>query len=125
MVAIFFPEALNQGHATLFDVVRGGTVILGVCLTFGFSGYALTIVPLGFFTAFAKHLPFRVIHKASMIVAVAFLAIIPLYLIPFFIFKRSNLIAILGIGLALLVLVSAIVTAVRIVWCAATSPETH
>jgi hypothetical protein len=125
MAALYFPEALNQGHPTAFDIVRGGAIILGACVIFGFFGYALTIVPLGLFTAFAKRPPFRVIHKASMIVAVSFVAIIPLYWIPFFIFKPSNLAAILGIGSAVLALLFAMVTATRIVWRGATSLETQ
>lgn len=84
MTAPHFPEALNQGHATLSQVLRGVAIILYACVFVGIVGYMLTLIALGFRAAFAKHLSFRVMHRASMAVGFAFAALIPLYQIPFF-----------------------------------------
>ena len=125
MVILYFPEALNQRPVTLLDEAR----LLYFCIPIGFLAYIWSFSTLMVYTAFAKHLSLRVMHKASMTVGLAFAALLPLYLIPFFLFRpfffyrRSNLAAILGICLALLVLILAIRTAVHIVKRTAPSPE--
>src|SRR5437660_4859158 len=115
MAALYFPEALNQGHATLFEVMRGEAIILCACVFLGILGYCLALMVLGACALFAKYLRFPVMHKASMAVGIAFAALIQLYRIPFFLFRPSNFAAILGICLALLALAFGLGTAVRVV----------
>ncbi len=115
MAALYFPEALNQGHATILEILRGSALILCISLLFGFIGYAATVSVLGVYATFAKRLPFWVMHKASMAVGLAFAAIVPLYMIPFFLYPPSSLAAILGICLGLMALAFAIRLSVRIV----------
>jgi len=125
MAALYFPEALNQGRATLTEMLRGEAIILCGCVFFGLLGYALTLIVLGFCTAFVKRLPFRVMHKASITVGLGFAALIQLYRIPFFLYRPSDLAGILGICLAFLGLVFAIGTAVRFVRRNAPTSEAH
>jgi inner membrane protein involved in colicin E2 resistance len=125
MAVYYFPEALNQGHATIAEVLRGQALILFLCAFVGFLGYTLAMIVLGFFTAFVRHLPFRVMHKASMTVGIAFAALIQLYRIPFLLYRPSDLAAVIGIALAFLALAFGIGIAVRIVRCNAPSPVAH
>lgn len=116
MAALYFPEALNQGQATLAQLLRGQAIILCACVFLGFLGYAATLVALGMITAFAGRLPFSVMHRASMTVGIGAAALIELYLLPSYLLHRmSDLSATLGIGLALLGLVIAIGIAIRLV----------
>ena len=116
MATIFFPEALNQGHAMLAQSLRGEIIILSACLFMGCFGYALTLVVLGLTAAFARHIPFRVMHKASMLVGIGVAAIAELYLVPFFFFRASDQTAIIGIALGLAALAVAVGAAIRLVW---------
>jgi hypothetical protein len=106
MIGQRFPEALNQGHATLAQVLRGETIILAASLFMGFLGYTFTIVLLGLTTAFVKRIPFRVMHKASMLVGIGAAALTELYRIPFFLHRASDQTAITGICLGVGVLVA-------------------
>jgi hypothetical protein len=124
MIAQRFPEALPH-YATLFEVLTGEAVILYGCVFLGAIGYTLTLVVLGWCVAFGKRIPFRIMHKASMIVGIAFAALIQLYRIPFILYRPSDLAAILGISLAFLALVFGIGTAVRIVRRNAHSLNAH
>ena len=125
MAVLYFPEALNQGHATLSELLRGEALILCGCLFVGIIGYAMALVAIGLCAAFAKHPPFRVMHKASMTVGFGFAALIELYRLPFVLYRPSNLAAILGICSALLALVFSIGIAVRMVWRNTPSPQQH
>jgi hypothetical protein len=88
-------------------------------------GYTLALIVLGFCSIFAKHLAFRVMNKASMIVGSSFAALLPLYTIPSLLYRPSNIAAVVGLCIALLALVIAIGTAVRTVWRNASTPETQ
>jgi hypothetical protein len=125
MAALHFPEALHQGHATFFEVMRGEAIILSSCVILGILGYCLALMVLRVCAVFAKDLRFLVIHEASMAVGIAFAAVIQLYRIPFLLSRPSDLAAILGICLALLALAFGLGTAVRIVRRSVPSPETH
>jgi len=126
MTVLLFPEALNQGRAaTLSDVLHYVAIVGGGCLFLGMLGYTLTLIALGFRTVFAKTLPFQVMHKASMTVGLAFTALIPLYVIPIFLYGPSDLAAIVGIALGLLALVFALGIAFRIVRRSAPSADAH
>ena len=124
MTVFLFPEALNQGHAaTLSDVLCYVAIVGGGCVFLGMIGYTLTLIALGFRTVFAKPLPLRVMHKASMTVGLAFTTLIPLYMIPLFLYRPSDLAAIVGIALGFLALVLAMGIAFRVVRRSATTPE--
>jgi hypothetical protein len=123
MIAQRFPEALNQGHATFAQVLRGETIILTASLFMGFLGYTFTIVLLGLTTAFVKRIPFRVMHKASMLVGIGAAALTELYRIPFLLHRASEQTAIIGICLGVGVLVMMIGAAVRLVWRSAFSHQ--
>jgi hypothetical protein len=116
VTAFYFPEALNQGHATLAQWLRGESIILIGSLFIGFLGYTATLILLGLTTAFVKRVPFQIMHKAAMLVGVGSAALIELYSIPFRVHRASYLTAIIGISLALSVLALTVSMAVRVVW---------
>ena len=115
MIALFFPEALNQGHSTFSQVLRREFMFLYGCFFIGCMGYAAALVLLGFVTAFVRHLPFRIMHQASMSVGIGSAALLQLYRIPFVLHRPSDGTAISGICLASLAWAISIVIAVRIV----------
>ena len=123
MAALFFPEALNQGHATFAQWLRGEMIILVGCLFVGFLGYSLTLVALGLTTAFIKRVPFRVMNNASMVVGVGSAALLELYSIPSRLHRASGLTAMIGISLALVFLALTVGIAVRLVWRSVLSSE--
>lgn len=115
MTAFLFPEALNQGHSTFSQVLRREFMFFYGCFFIGCMGYAAALVLLGFVTAFVRHLPFRIMHKASMTVGIGFAALLQLYRIPFVLHRPSDGTAIIGICIALLGLALSITIAARIV----------
>ncbi|MGO9437976.1 MAG: hypothetical protein ACLPH3_14715 [Terracidiphilus sp.] len=65
---------------------------LGIQLRYvGVIAYNLALVVLGLCAAFAKHLPFRVMHKASITAGFGFAALIELYRIPFVLYRPTDL----------------------------------
>jgi hypothetical protein len=72
---LFYPEALNQHPMTLLHEAK----LLMIWFPIGCVAYIWTFSVLMVYTAFAKQLPARVMHNASMAVGLAIIAILPLY----------------------------------------------
>jgi hypothetical protein len=121
MTAQRFPEALNQGHATFAQVLRGEVILLAASLFTGFLGYTFSLVLLGLTVTFGKHIPFRVMHKASMLVGVGFAALVELYRVPSLLHGASDQDAIAGMCLGGTVLTLTVGAAVRLVWRSSSS----
>jgi hypothetical protein len=116
VAAFYFPEALNQGHATLAQWLRGESIILIGSLFIGCVGYAATLVLLGWTSAFGKSVPFPIMHKAAMFIGVGSAGLLELYFIPLQVLGGDQTAAIVGISLALSVLALTVALAVRVVW---------
>ena len=68
MAMLYFPEAMNQGPATLYELVNREAIILCACAFIGLLGYCLCMMALGVYAVLAHH-RFSEVHRASMAVA--------------------------------------------------------
>jgi hypothetical protein len=116
VAASYFPEALNQGHTTLTQWLKGESIIVILSLMIGCIGYAATLVLLGLMTAFARRVPFPIMHTAAMYVGVGSAALLGLYFIPQQVLGKDQTAAIVGISLSLSILALTVALAVRVVW---------
>ena len=109
-----FPEALSQ-HPLAFGV-RSEILIMSIWLPVAGMALVVTFVILMIYKAFGGRAPLEVAIKASLWVATAVFLLVPLYQLPFFVFRQSSdAVAIAGLCLDGLLLSLGIVGAGRVV----------
>lgn len=111
-----FPEALNQHPFALnLYTLTHELLLLIIWLPVAGVGFLVALWVLMIYKAFRGRVSLEVAMKASLRVGIAFYLFVPLYQLPFFLFRSSDAVGITGLCLDGLALFVGIIAAVRVV----------